>query len=226
MTTTNPAWAAQSETIIDLAAALVDAQKHLPSITKGRTANVGQYAYRYADLADVISSVRQVLQVSGLVITQTAETNDHEVIVWTTLLHRSGQYLTTQPTRLPVGKTAQNTGSALTYARRYAILAMLGIATEDDDDGASAAPRDERSTRATLGSRARQPETIETKQSPAARSDDETWIREQLAVLDPENAKIIRDGFRAEFGQSLSEMPVPGHQAARAFVAECIETIR
>jgi len=58
-------------------------------------------------------------------------------------MHTSGEFLTHKPTRLPVGMDAQKTGSAITYARRYSLMAALGLATEDDD-GASAPPRKER----------------------------------------------------------------------------------
>jgi len=224
--TTNPAWAAQSDTLEHLAAALVEAQTQMTDVAKGRTANAGTYGYAYADLSDVLATVRPVLAAHGLTIMQTAEVTEHDAVVYTTLMHRSGQYLTAQPVRLPAGKTAQNTGSALTYARRYSVMALLGIAAGDDDDGASASPRDERQTRTQAPQRARQPQTIEPKTEPKAdhyRSEDERWIRTYLATLDPVVGRAIRDGFLAEFGCNLSALPVEGHQAARAWVEEFVE---
>lgn len=135
-------WADRSETISELLAAFVAAQKQMINVGKGRRANAGQFGYNYADLSDVLSDVRPVLTVNGLGITQTAEVVGDDVILWTTLVHTSGQFITAAPTRLAAGKTAQQTGSSITYARRYSLLAMLGVAAaDDDDDGASAGVR-------------------------------------------------------------------------------------
>ena len=125
-----------------LAAAFVAAQQSLADVAKGRRANAGQYAYAYADLSDVLGQVRPVLAAHGLAITQSVSTAIDEVLVTTTLLHTSGQTLVVGPLAMPLGKTAQQTGSSITYARRYAIMALLGLAAADeDDDGAQAAPR-------------------------------------------------------------------------------------
>jgi hypothetical protein len=133
------AWADKSEVIDALAAAWVAAAADLGNVTKNHTAQAGPMRYSYADLAAVLGEVRPVLAAHGLVVTQSASSGDDEVIVHTTLLHKSGQFVTAWPFRLAAGKTAQQAGSAVTYARRYALLAVLGLGAEDDD-GAGAAP--------------------------------------------------------------------------------------
>lgn len=136
------AWCDRSENVAELLAAFAKCQAHMSDVGKGRRANVGQYSYLYADLSDVLSDVRPLLSGHGLGVTQTAEVAGDEVCVYTTLVHSSGQWITAAPTRLPAGKTAQQTGSSITYARRYSLLAMLGVAAADeDDDGASAGQR-------------------------------------------------------------------------------------
>ncbi|RPH74091.1 hypothetical protein EHM76_04145, partial [bacterium] len=95
------------------------------------------YQYRYADLGDVLTDARGVLAGHGLAVFQVALTGDDGVMVGTTVMHTSGQWLAFDPLRLPAGGTAQNIGSAITYARRYSVMAGLGLAT-DDDDGAAA----------------------------------------------------------------------------------------
>ncbi len=128
----------------EFATALVAAQAAMGDITKGRTAKVemnngkGSYSYAYADLSDVLSDSRPILTKNGLAISQNVCTNGKDVEVWTTLLHVSGQYRTDGPIAFNGGNSPQQAGSAITYARRYAALASLGLASEDDD-GAKAA---------------------------------------------------------------------------------------
>lgn len=205
------AWAERSEQIDLVAKALVACQTSLSDITKGRTANAGQYSYTYADLRDALATVRPVFASQGLAVTQTAAAEEHDVVVWTTILHESGQYLTTQPVRFPVGKTIQQSGSAITYARRYALMAVCGLATEDDD-GASAGVREPRPRR--------EERPTSTAPSNAPRTPEEEQIRAILADLPASQAKRMRDDFRAQFGTTLSSLPVDQHPGALEWVTE------
>jgi hypothetical protein len=136
-----------TDNIADLAAALVAASAELSGVSKGREASIptksgGSYAYRYAALEDVLDTVRPVLAKHGLTITQTASNQNSDFLtISTSILHYSGQYIVFEPLALPNGRTAQEIGSAITYGRRYHLLACLGLAASDDDDGAAAAPR-------------------------------------------------------------------------------------
>lgn len=216
------AWADKSETIDALSASLVKALGEMSDLAKTQTANAGQYSYRYATLADALAMARPILASHGLTITQTAETDDRDAIVWTTILHSSGQYVTTRPTRLPAGKTAQNTGSSITYARRYALMAVLGLATEDDD-GASAGTRSSEAARSPREQRRQSSGTTQAKQSAQARSDDEATIRQLIATLSkPEQVKLKAD-FTEEFGVTLSDLPVDQHAEALAFVQDILD---
>lgn len=137
------AFADRSETIGELAKALTAALGELEDVVKTQTAKAGTFSYKYATLADALGMARPILAKHGVAVMQTAETDENVVSVWTTLMHSSGEFLTHQPTRLPSGADAQKTGSAITYARRYSLMAALGLATEDDD-GASASTWGER----------------------------------------------------------------------------------
>lgn len=121
-----------------LSASLVAAAKELTNPTKARTAAMGQYSYTYADLASVLEHVRPVLAAHDLVVAQDTRIEDGRLCVYTTLWHTSGESLRFGPLSGPMGQTWQQVGSAITYARRYALLAALGIAADDDDDGAAA----------------------------------------------------------------------------------------
>ena len=126
-----------SEQIDQLAAALAAAQAAFPPIKKDRTATVptktgGTYSYTYADLGSVLDAVRPALTANGLSITQ-GGTGDHLV---TRLLHVSGQWIESDGTLPATQATPQGLGSAITYARRYWLTALLGVVAESDDDGA------------------------------------------------------------------------------------------
>lgn len=122
----------------NIAAAFVAAQAEMPEITKGRKANVGNYSYTYADLGDVINTVRPTLIKHGLAVAQDVSRHERMIEVFTLLVHKSGESVSFGPMGFESGSTPQASGSAVTYARRYSLLAALGLATEDDD-GQSAA---------------------------------------------------------------------------------------
>lgn len=126
-----------------LAAALVGALAEFTVVEKGRTVSTGSYSYTYADLADVVKVSRQHLAEHGLVALTPIHDHGPGLACTVTILHTSGERLDLGPFPFPHGRDAQATGSMVTYHRRYALCAALGIAAGDDDDGAAAAPRQE-----------------------------------------------------------------------------------
>ena len=126
----------------NLAAALAAFQGEMPTVAKTKRANVGQYAYTYADLADVTETASPVLSRHGLAYAGSArhvEGGRYEVVG--ILSHESGEQ---RDGALPiVGGNAQQIGSSITYMRRYLFGLMTGVVTDNDDDGhlASAAPK-------------------------------------------------------------------------------------
>lgn len=92
----------------------------------------------YADLASCWAAIREPLASNGLALVQTLGTDPAGVTVETTLLHTSGEFLS-ESTWLPVNqKTPQGYASSFSYARRYALSAMVGLSSEEDDDGNAA----------------------------------------------------------------------------------------
>jgi hypothetical protein len=129
-----------------LAAALVAALADLTVVKTGRTATIpmkdgGKYTYDYADIGDVVKLTRPVLAEHGIVALTPVHDHGTGLACTVTLLHASGERLDLGPFPFPHGRDAQATGSMVTYHRRYALVAALGMAAGDDDDGASAAPR-------------------------------------------------------------------------------------
>jgi hypothetical protein len=131
-----------SDTIDALCAAFVAAQAEFPAVPKETRGQVGNAVRMYADLATVIETLQPVLAKHGLGYVQfPATSGPGHVAVTTRLLHTSGQWMEDE-LAMPAGNGAQGVGSAITYSRRYALLAVLGVATEDDDGAAaSTAPK-------------------------------------------------------------------------------------
>lgn len=127
--------------IHELAAALAKAQaeiKHAEKSAENPAFKRDGKALKYATLADVWDACRGPLTANGLSVVQSPARTDHGVSVTTVLMHTSGQYLDST-LEVPVGGgTAQSFGSAITYARRYALAAIVGIAPDEDDDGNAA----------------------------------------------------------------------------------------
>ncbi len=127
-----------------LAAALIAAQADLPTaIGKDSTGQIGTRQYRYLSLDKLIEDTRPILTAHGLSISQwpTFIPRDGEApypALSTKLLHEDGEDVTCTMPLYPAGENKmQALGSAITYARRYAWAAVLGIAAEEDDDGAA-----------------------------------------------------------------------------------------
>jgi hypothetical protein len=125
----------QSETINDLSAALAKAQAVMKSAPFDRTNP--HFKNKYATLASVIDTIRAPLAEHGLSYTQAPEIRDGGFVLVTTLRHVSGQFVQCE-WPLPTGVRPQELGSALTYARRYSLSALVCIAADDDDDAEGA----------------------------------------------------------------------------------------
>ena len=122
----------KSETIGKLAEALSKAQ----GMMKGAIKDSENPFFKsvYADLASVWDACREPLSKNGLSVTQTTRIADNgEPVIITTLLHSSGEWMSGELLVKPVKADPQSVGSAITYGRRYALSAIVGIAPEDDD---------------------------------------------------------------------------------------------
>jgi hypothetical protein len=119
-----------------LAPALCGLQAEIEAAPKGTK---GQYG-AYSDLPTCWATVQPLLAKHGLGITQTFQPTDRdEVCITTTLLHKSGQYIS-GTLNLPYGRNGgpQGAGAAVTYGRRYGLAAIVGLVTDKDDDAQGA----------------------------------------------------------------------------------------
>lgn len=205
------AWADKSEQIDALSKALVQALGEMTDVVKTQTVSTGQYAYSYATLADALQMARPILTKHGLALSQSVAGDGEDVVVFTTILHESGQWITSEGLRLPAGKTAQQTGSATTYARRYSLMAFLGLASEDDD-GAGASERNARTQTTRKPVKAVRGDS--RGQSGQARTSEEAVMRQMFRDLPEDRRALIRDGFIETFGSGLTDLDPSRHKEA------------
>lgn len=117
-------------------AAFVKAQKEFAPALK--TANNPHFKSRYADLAACVEAVIDALNNHGIGLIQRTHDDDKGVTVETVFIHESGESLEGGRLHVPAAKhDPQGYGSALTYCRRYSLMAACGIAPEDDDGNAA-----------------------------------------------------------------------------------------
>ena len=125
-----------SEQIGDLVAALSAAQGDLTNPPKNKTNP--HFNSKYVDLSDGLEVIRKTFSKHKLAFMQATKLEDGMIVLYTRLMHPSGQWIESTYPVCGLDKH-QAMGSALTYARRYTIFAMAGVAGEDDDDGNTAA---------------------------------------------------------------------------------------
>lgn len=131
-----------------LASALVAFQAEVTDVSKASQATIQPkdrskpaFGFPYADLQTILAHVRPVLAKHGLAVVQDVTSEGDHVAVATCLLHESGEQTLFGPLLLPAGDDNKQTGGSITSARRFAILAALGIASVGEDVGDEAGGR-------------------------------------------------------------------------------------
>ncbi len=158
-----------SEQINEIAAALAKAQGAIEGAVKGK--ENPHFRSKYADLGAVWDACREHLAKNGIsVIQPVGHLADSTLCTTTRLLHSSGQWLQDDGIPLLLSKQdMQGLGSALTYSRRYGLMAMVGIAPEDDDGNAASKTNGQAAT------------TIKATSEPAGYQD---WCMDLAAVAE------------------------------------------
>ena len=131
-----------SQSIAEITKALCKAKLSFKPILK--TSTNPFFKSKYAPLENVFDATNKALSDNGIVLTQFDEYRDGRVAVTTMLSHVSGEWVRGTTELTPVKGTPQDYGSAFTYARRYSAESILGVATEDDDDGNEASKPQEK----------------------------------------------------------------------------------
>ena len=119
-----------------LIAAIHQVQQSIGVIQKSKTADVQKYKYKYADLGSIWRELRPLLAVNGLTVMQPITYKNGVDMLTTKIYHKSGECMTEDMRLILTNDDPQKQGAAITYARRYQLISMLGIVVDDDNDAA------------------------------------------------------------------------------------------
>jgi len=183
-----------------LFAALAAAQAEVENAIKG---NVNpHFKSRYADLAEVLNTVRPVFARHGLSILQSTAFDGDNVSVTTTLAHAEGGWVSSCASCVPARVDAQGIGAATTYLRRYSLAAMCGVAQEDDDG--NAASHQQRPVQESKREDGLLPATLEIAQKQLDRCEDMDALGKAWATL-PANVRKALGAHKDKCKQRLQE---------------------
>jgi len=170
----------KSESIASLAKALAMAQGEVENASK---ASINpHFKSKYADLAEVLNTVRPVFSANGLSFVQMPSFADGVVMVETVLMHESGEWISETASSPITKQDAQGVGSAITYLRRYSLAAFAGVAQEDDDANAS------------IGSKTPAKAAQAPLQEAVITSEQVATVREYLAKTNMNEAEFVAQG--------------------------------
>jgi len=124
-----------SESITKIMPALIKAQGDFAPAVKAKVNP--HFKSKYVPLDAVLDAIAEPLRANGIAIVQHTDIQDARTVLVTRLVHESGEWIAGRYPVHPVKADPQGEGSALTYARRYALMALVGIAPEDDDGNAA-----------------------------------------------------------------------------------------
>ena len=126
----------KSESIIELSKAMVKFQGKIKTIKA--TDENPHFRHKYAGLGSIWDEIRVPLSECGLAVIQSPEVDGMNVMVITTLMHESGQFIENSLKIVSNDNRPQSIGSCITYGRRYSLASILGLSSEEDDDGNAA----------------------------------------------------------------------------------------
>lgn len=180
-----------SEEIIEVSKALCLAQQQMKPAIKDSTNP--HFRSKYSDLSSIWESIRTPVTSNGLSIWQDVTTCEKSVSVTTRVTHISGQWVEFGPLSIPLIKQdAQSIGSAISYGKRYALCAAVGVVSDDDDDGEKAMGREKQKE-------ATKPKTIEKLQW--------TELNRLIDQCDSDYQKNIWDYLESQNIGSFENMP-------------------
>ena len=202
-----------SESVAALASALAKAQAELVNPEKSLTATIWsgrpgerERTFRYAPLSSGLDIVRKTLGPHEIATVQTTAIDQAAGIVnlTTMLAHASGEWIASDWPVCPVAETAnpQRMGAALTYARRYALFTLVGIAGEDDLDAPDlcAAPPLPPTSAAKRVLKPMSDQSRVPPRSPGIGRDHGMARAKGPAIVDPEQSAVLRDRLLADIG--------------------------
>jgi hypothetical protein len=192
----------------DIATALAKAQSEMKNATLNKTNP--HFRSKYADLAGIRDAITPALTKHGIAVTQLIEIYGEMTVVATKLIHTSGQMIESRFPIMADPTKPQAIGSAITYARRYSLSAICGIAADEDDDG-NAAQEAAPAKSAHLSKSSARPvyEKLQAAIDKAASSDDlKIWVKDakaEIATLPPDWQDVLRNRFEDKINSLKKE---------------------
>src|SRR4029434_9753620 len=221
-----------SETVAALATALAKAQAILVNPEKSLIATIrtgrpgeAERSFRYAPLASGLDIVRKTLGQHEIATLQTTAIDQTAGMVHLTtmLAHASGEWIASDWAVCPIAETAnpQRMGAALTYARRYALFTLVGIAGEDDLDAPDLCDGPPYPSASALGASVRpaHDQPGRSPRTPANGHARDSLNRERPALLDADQSSALREKLLLEIG-SISSPDVAAAWAQEALAAK------
>jgi hypothetical protein len=185
----------------NLDAALFRARVEFPAIVKGQENDF--FHSKYASLSDVMDAIEPILRDHELAVRQSVQFDTADGMVFdvleTCLFHISGEYVITRMRLLLAKPDPQAQGSAITYARRYSYMTILGLVAEDDDGNAASS----RSTAKKTPRGSQKPEEDQTHS-------ENPFSPLQLEVKNDKTIKSMEAGDRTEFFSDAIGYEYPG----------------
>lgn len=202
-------WSDQKPT--ELFKALVSAQAEFPAVTASDYNP--HFKNRYAQYKDVVDTVRLILNKNNLIFFHTPHHEDG--VLYTYIAHaESGQWMRGSLEMQPTQKTEQARGSSISYIKRYTLVAMLGLATSDDDDGNAASGNGKSSS--ANGSSKKNSVTHDTKQDGAESSQKITHAQlQELKNICTQRPELLDEMLKKAKILKLEDMPQSLYQDAR-----------
>ena len=197
-----------SDAINEIAAALAKAQAAIQNPKK--ESENPHFKSRYADLATGLDAVRGALAASNIVVIQATSMDGDLMMLETRIAHSSGQWIGSIYPVCKFPARQQEVGSALTYARRYSLFALVGIAGDDDDGNEASKSETPAPARKAVAASASEPvdleeskqarefivQTMDVCETPA---DFDQWAKENKAQIDKlttADRALVRSAFQ------------------------------
>jgi hypothetical protein len=123
-----------SETFTKVIGAIHELQQELEILKRDDKVNSGSYSFKFTGMPTIWVNVKPLLKKNGLTVIQSPSTTNTGDVLITTIYHTSGEFIQDAMRLIVTRDDPQGIGSAITYAKRYQLSAMLGVVTDDDND--------------------------------------------------------------------------------------------
>jgi hypothetical protein len=201
----------QSPQVNELMTALAKAQGRITNALKDKKNPF--FKSSYADLSSVWDSCRMPLSDNGLSVIQTIEGSRESLVLVTCLGHSSGQWIKSRMPLFLMKQDPQSLGSALTYGRRYALSAIVGVCADEDDDGEKA-----------MGQRGVTKPNKDT--SPKVSPQQASEILMILGDCDPKHTENVMKSLQQQGVNSISELTPELYQRVKIASLKNMEETR